>query len=163
RECEHNLSALLDQQCAPKQAARLHEHLEGCTRCETLYRELQQVDRIFDLANELEPGPALWTNIASRLDTETAAPALGATGWSTWMLGISRWRWAGALTITAALGFSAVVGLYEYKARSAQRQLLAQIDRAQKELISGPDRNPFAILAYGSTDANPFRQVDRER
>lgn len=168
RECEHNIPAMLDHEISAAEAARLREHLRTCRPCARLCQELQQVEDIFSQIPDAEPNPTLWTNIAAHLSSESGRRPMPSPPWSVWSIGRAPLfagaarPWLAALAVTTVMVGSAAIGWHQHRGHQTQRQLLAQIDRAQQEMVRGVDSNPFAALADHKTDENPFREDSQE-
>jgi hypothetical protein len=166
--CREDLTAYQDGELSPAESAEVRSHLENCAACAGELGSLREaVEFIGSHVGELEPGPASWNQILSRISEESSRSPLR-------ILALNRWRFALAtMVFLAALALSYFWhqqvqqrGLNEYisqyvKAREAGEHFLLLIGKAKPGI--GTENfsadNPF-IEVKATVDINPFRSEE---
>jgi anti-sigma factor RsiW len=167
--CRENLTAYLDGELSPAEFAGVRSHLDACAICAGELGSLQEAaDFIGSQIRELEPGPASWPRIRTRISDQNSRSPFR-------FLAFGRWRFAVAtMVFMAALALS-----YFWHQQVQQRSLdeyISQYVKAREagehfrfligKVRSGIDAenfsagNPF-IEAKATMDINPFRSEDR--
>src|SRR5438132_7610059 len=90
------VSALADGDLAPRKAARVRAHVDGCARCARALADFEQVKRGLG-ALPVEAGEDNWSVLVNRLAQPVArAPRRWVPAWS--------WRWAAPALVLVTLG-----------------------------------------------------------
>jgi len=113
RDIHETISAFVDGEASPEEAARVREHLAGCDRCRLLERRMRAVGGgVRQIRGSVPPG--FRDAVFSRLDAEGVLPPRKKVRFPSW-------RWA-AVPLAAA----AALGLFLLTSREAGRGPVVQ-------------------------------------
>ncbi len=142
RACEPLLSALVDGDLSPAEAAEVGAHVASCAACARAKAEIERMVAAARALAEPEPPPALWTRIAANLPNPDEAPAPRR-----------RWRWIALPSLGLAAAAAVVLLLVARRGGPSDAALLAD---AQSEFQQ-------AEAHYARAAADLRVLVERER
>jgi anti-sigma factor RsiW len=156
---EEQISAWLDRQLGDAESRLVEEHLRGCRACSAAREELSGITGLFRNLEVFEPPQYIWTRISAHLDEADAVPR----GWLHRLRfagGRLAWIRADALALAALLVIGCGAGVMHWAAVRAERQQLAELDRAFSALLpeSAESYNPFERIRRVDTNRNPFAE-----
>lgn len=76
-DCEsinNQLSAYMDGELSPRQAAKVQRHVANCPRCREDLSELQSVRALLSNATHAQPSPGFWTDTLQHIRSVTERP-----------------------------------------------------------------------------------------
>jgi len=125
RDIRETISACVDGEASPEEAASVREHLASCERCRVLERQMRAVGAGVRQVRNAVPG-GFREAVFARLDAEGVLPPRKRT------FSVS-WRWA-AVSLAAAAG----VGLFLLTSREAVRAPIPQGSATARLETSAP-------------------------
>jgi len=174
KECREDMTAYLDGELPPAEAAHIRSHVEECLPCaEEIYGLSEAAELVRAHHRRLEPHPAGWNRVQARIARPDPPPRLRI------LEAIFGRRWQPAMAAVALVAGLAIGGLGYYRHLEAERSLQSYMTdyvrareaqeweyrRAAGTAAAGRTRslendrsdNPF-LLVSGTTDSNPFRR-----
>ncbi len=151
------ISSWLDGQLRPKAMASIGRHLDQCPVCRSARDEMFEVDRAFRQTAVLEPPERLWAEISSSLSRAGQSPA-GRFSTVGIVAGRPAWLRADVWALAATLLFGCSLAIVHWSSAYKERQRLAQIDRAYRNLLppNAESFNPFTASPLNDVARNPF-------
>ncbi len=165
-ECTENLTAYLDGETPEPETLAIRSHLQNCAECSTDVESLSRVVSFVTYNQKiLEPTPALWHNIETRLGIQQSAERFRTGKVANWFW---PYRWATAAGLVLFMG---IWGYVDY--RGSEEALVRYMnqyvsDRERQEVghtreTAGPlekSNNPFMVVSHAPAFGNRYDGED---
>lgn len=160
-----HISALADSQLEPELVHQVRRHLDTCSACAELYSQQVELNSLVrDTQAEVDPPAYLWKAIEHRIRQASSPRGLQKTGadriaaflQAGWLAVSGQPASGGRLRYALAalmIVFVASIVLLQIRERSAQEQILAEIESFEWAVAE----NPFLELDESGKATNPFR------